>query len=111
MEFPTLQFTAKIDAAQGVCLSALLGIFSVLIFAISLILGIAGAAIVIGFTALKVSTQYAAYIIALLQQMRPAAKQEPIILGPRRVYRRRPAYETRWRSSGRLVVRRYYAVV
>lgn len=110
MEFPSLQFTAKIDATQGVCLNVLLGIFSVLIFALSLILGIAGAAIVIGFTALKISVQYATYIIALLQRMQPAAKQEPIILGPRRVYRR-PAYETRWRSSGRLVVRRYYAVV
>src|SRR2546430_11518684 len=89
------QIDHRIDTAQEICLSVLLGIFSVLIFAASLALGIAGAMIIIGFTALKVSIQYTAYTINLLQKMQTGdaspVQEEPVILSYRRPTYRRPA--------------------
>jgi len=108
------QIDHRIDTAQEICLSVLLGIFSVLIFAASLALGIAGAMIIIGFTALKVSIQYTAYIIGILRKMQmdkaSPVQEESIILPYRRpVYRRPAAPRQRVRRKPRtsMVVQRY----
>lgn len=87
MDIPRIE--QKIDKAQDVSLNILMGIFTVIIMAASLALGIASAVLIIGFTGLRLSIRYASQLYA---EMHPSSDttEEPIILGSyrRRTYRR-----------------------
>lgn len=88
MDIPRIE--QKIDKAQDISLNILLGIFTVIIMAASLALGIASAVLIIGFTSLRLSIRYACQLYADLQSSPQRQTEEPIILGSyrRRTYRR-----------------------
>lgn len=99
-------FDARIDKAQEISLNILLGLFTVIIMAVSLAFGIAGAALIIGFTGLKLMMRYATQFLESLQkESEGCAAEEPIILGS--AYRSRTVYRRPVRRPSKTFIRQY----